>query len=114
MNTVESLTQKIESMFPVGASTDHALSVTGEPYVTIGYQKDGTSKIRGAVDEGADREFGFDEETASMSAYASFLEYAADRAGTLYWRVKPRLEWNENNTRCQVYLRCLISSKPAQ
>lgn len=114
MNTVRALTQRIESMFPVGLSTDHATSVTGEPYVTIGVREDRSPKVRGTVDEGADREFGFDEETASFAAYASFLEYAADHTGTLYWRVKPRLEWNEDRTRCQVYMRCLISSKAPQ
>lgn len=137
MIKVTDLVQTIEKQLSVGESTDHSLSVTGEPYVTIGSQHPdyGLPCIPGTVDEKACAELAFDEETAVMAAYANFLSYAEDRyrklASTItangseadfdktceivgkckiYWRMRPRLEWNEDKTRCQVYMRLLISA----
>jgi hypothetical protein len=110
---IEWLVKEIEARFPVGESTDCALSVTGEPYVVIGAQdhRDGLPQIPGTIDEGKRRELAFDEETAVMSALKCFEDYARERIGTLFWRVKPELEWIEDHSRCKVYLRLLISDK---
>ena len=103
----------IEARFPVGESTDGRLSVTGEAYVSIGEPSGAlVSAIPGTVDEGQARELAFDEETAYFSALSSFRDYAECRVGTLYWRIKPRLEWNDGRTRCAYYMRLLISDKP--
>ena len=111
MNVAELLT-RLEGRFVIGESTDHARSVTGEPYVVIGVQADEPiPKIIGTVEEGRKRELSFDEETACWSALAAFEEYALERKGVLYWRTKPDLRWNEGL--CTVYMRCLISDKPA-
>lgn len=112
MRTVAELTSWIEDQFPVGASTGTPRSVTGEPYVVIGAQYPGMPVIPGTVDEGQIRELAFDEETACYQARVCFSAYAQDRRGTLYWRVKPQLEFY--GRRCALYMRCLISDKPAQ
>lgn len=105
------LVDEIRKRFPVGQSTDTSRSVTGEPYVVIGAQKNGVPKIAGTRDEGSDGEWAFDEETACMQAAACFETYADGRSGVLYWRTEPILESEKN--RCVVYMRCLISDKPA-
>lgn len=104
-------TVEIEARFPVGEPTNWHLSVTGEPYVVIGPQAEVNPIIPGAIDEGMPREMPFDEETAYYSALLSFNQYAEDREGVLYWRVKPQLEWTEDRKRCTLYMRCLISNK---
>ena len=110
--TVEQLTEFIESRFPVGESTRSYLSVTGEPYVCIGNSV-AIPATRGVVDEGEAQELGFDEETACMAARSAFEMYAEDHHGTLYWRIRPQLEWEDGqHRRCVVYMRLLISDKP--
>ena len=97
MNVAELLT-RIEDRFVIGEGTDHAHSVTGEPYVVIGRQAydEPLSKIPGTVEEGRKRDLSFDEETACWSALAAFEEYALERKGVLYWRIKPNLmRWND-------------------
>lgn len=105
MNTVASLTKWIEDQFPVGPTTNGMLSVTGDPYVEIGMPVNG---VPGVIEEGHERELAFDEETACLAAATCFREYAAGKSGTLYWRVKPQLEWNDDRTRAIVYMRCLV------
>jgi hypothetical protein len=112
MFSAERLQREIEAIYPVGPTTNGALAVTGEPYVVIGDQSDGRSEIPGTVDEGAERDCAFDEETAYFAARAAFNTYAHGRSGILYWRVAPILEWNEARTRCRITMRCLISDKP--
>ncbi len=111
--TIPTLIEWIERQFPVGEPTTTYRSVTGEPYVVIGLSA-GTPTTPGVVDEGALREAAFDEETACMGAAAAFREYAEGRTGTLYWRFKPQLEWDPDRRRCLVYMRLLISDKPAK
>lgn len=113
MNTVGTLTAHIEGRFQVGRPTDSSLAVTGEPYVVIGTEV-GTPSQRGTVGEGRLRELSFDEETACFAALSAFNDYAEDCNGLLYWRVRPRLEWNDQHNRCLIYMRCLISAKPVR
>lgn len=111
MNTVADLTRYIESRFPVGAPTDRALSVTGEPYVVIGHEdSDKYPHVPGVIREGAVRtDIGWCEDEVVGAARAAFDRYAEDKSGTLYWRIKPALEWYGG--RCIVYMRLLISAK---
>lgn len=87
-------------------------SPTGEPYVVIGHQSRGCPEVAGTIEEGAVGENVVDEEFAYLDAMSAFNEYADGRCGTLYWRVHPRLEWNEAHNRCRIYSRLLISDKP--
>ena len=94
----------IESRFPVGETNPifiTGLSVTGEPYIVLsGF----VSSPLGDSD-------------AIAAAKIAFDEYAKDKSGTLYWRIKP-----ETEVRSKVhgfpadgwafYMRLLISSKP--
>ena len=109
--TEQSLKERIESNFKVGEPTSACLSVTGEPYVTIGSQHpdDGMPSVLGAVDEGKRREYGFDEETAWYGAVSSFLSYAEERGRNLYWRCEPVLE--RQGSRCTFYMRLLVSDR---
>jgi hypothetical protein len=108
------LTKKCEEGRIVGASTCTGLSVTGEPYVKIGIQatESGIPSVPGTVDEGAAFEWGYDEETAFWGAWNCFCHYSEERNGVLYWRIKPRLVWNESKRRCYFQMRCLISDAP--
>lgn len=108
--TVALLTEWIESQFPLGEPTARHLSVTGEPYVVIAHTV-APPEYPGVAQEGAARELGFDEETACMGAAGAFRDYAEDKAGSLYWRVKPQLMWSNDHRRCYVYMRLLISDK---
>lgn len=112
-STIKELTDAIEGRFPVGPSTTSRLSVTGEEYVTIGSQYDKEMMgAPGTVDECESQDIAFDEQTACMQAYICFGDYAEERNGILYWRIKPQLDWNNDNSRCVAYMRCLISGKP--
>ena len=133
MNT-EELVRLIEARFRIGKPTNTALSVTGEPYVTIGSQEpsSGMPAIPGTIDEGKPHELAFDQETACISAFICFENYAAwwreqhgdEAQSVLYWRIKPQLEWEhewtvprehpfpDDRKRCKVYMRCLLSNKP--
>src|ERR1700677_907347 len=109
MKTPDELIERIERGFTVGLSTTTWRSVTGKRYIVIGSQYPGLAAIPGTVDEGASRELALDEETACMQALACFETYADGRGRYLYWRVKPCLEWNNDHTRCMVYMRCVVS-----
>ena len=110
----QTLTDVIEGRYPVGTPTEWHRSVTGEPYVSVGSQADGKTSVPGTVDEGKAREVALDAETAYWSALSSFESYAEDRKGVLYWRVKPRLEWSDDKSRCMFYMRLLISDTPPE
>lgn len=121
MKTAADLRAYCESRFPVGKPTDHARSVTGEPYAVIGYEKADDLGISGVVREGYERaDYCLTPEEALWSVYASFCAYAEDKRGTLYWRVPPRIEKRQEPAagrgvkqgRYRVYMRCLISDKP--
>lgn len=110
MNTVADLTRYIESRFPVGEPTQRALSVTGEPYVVIGHEDSDKPLVPGVIREGETRgDIGWCEDEVVGAVHAAFDRYAEDKSGTLYWRVKPALEWYDG--RCIVYMRLLISDK---
>ena len=111
MNIAE-LTAKIEAMFPLGPSTPTLHAVTGEPYVEIGFQVVGGVGELGTVIEGGMRATSSDEDRACNLALDCFEVYSSGRKGKLYWRTHPVLCWNENRTRCHVYMRCLVSDKP--
>jgi hypothetical protein len=68
MFDADMLREEIERGFEIGEPTSMAYAVTGERYVTIGHQCDGKSSQPCTVDEGMNRELGFDEETAYWSA----------------------------------------------
>ena len=109
--TAQSLKEHIEAHFNVGQPTATGLSVTGEPYVTIGSQDpaDGMPSVLGTVDEGKRREWGFDEETAWFDAVSNFQSYAEDRGHNLYWRCQPTLD--RHGSDCAFYMRLLVSDK---
>lgn len=110
MQTVDQLIERIETEYQIGQPTNCYRAVTDESYVVIGSQSpaEPLPSIPGTVDEGCAAEYGYDEETAVMQAWACFSSYAEGRNGILYWRVRPVLETYEN--RHVVYMRCLISS----
>lgn len=112
--TAERLRAEIEMQFTVGAPTLARLSVTNEPYVVIGSQINSVPSEPGTVDEGAEREFAYDIETAYYHALACFASYADGKSGKLYWRTPPEFcEWDTpDGKRCHFYMRCLISDKP--
>lgn len=107
------LTKQIASEYPEGPGTVTWCAVTGEPYVVIGAQHpdEGSPAIIGTVDEGKCAEWSPDEETACLKAMTCLRAYADGREGVLYWRQPPMLDWNEDHTRCKVYMRLLISDK---
>ncbi len=120
MFDIKALTAAIEAQFPVGQSTDHALSVTGEPYVVIGQEAGMPDAlwVPGVVREGLLRgDIGSSEDQVCRSVWGSFCSYAVTKTGRLYWRIKPRLEqWADTDTdtgrevaRFAVYMRLLIS-----
>ena len=110
--TAANLKARCEKIFDVGKPTSRFLSVTGEPYVVIGWQIDVPS-APGVVDEGKAFGWAFDEETAYFQALNCFEDYAYGKVGKLYWRIEPQFEINpETKYRCIFYMRCLISDKP--
>jgi hypothetical protein len=114
--TAANLKARCEQGREVGEPTSMYLSVTGEPYVVIGMQSNGVPATPGTVDEGAEREWAFDVETAYFQALACFETYAHDRPGKLYWRWEPTFERRADSKSlpmiCWFYMRCLISDKP--
>jgi hypothetical protein len=91
-----------------------ARSQTGEPYEVI---------CAGALSpqrEGGPAELGLytSEELAAHWWLESIKLYAANKIGTVYWRIRPSLEEypiSEGDARCmafRVYSRLLISDKP--
>lgn len=116
MKTVADLQAYCESRFPVGEPTTWALSVTGEEYVVIGEEEGPADDLwlPGIVKEGKKQSLGFSPEDALWSALACFAAYAEDKNGVLYWRWAPELELDLASNRWRVYMRCLISDKPAR
>lgn len=115
MKTVDELKRYIADKYPLGHSTNCAFAVTGDPYVRIGSQHPGVPAIPGTIDDRQSAESWYDEETACMAAYSSFLTYSEGRTGKLYYRAQPQLEWNDDKARparCKVYIRLVISDKP--
>lgn len=110
--TAANLKARCEQGRDVGEPTTMWLSVTGEHYVFIGSQFPSIPSEPGTVDEGAEREWAFDAETAYYMALNCFENYAHDKAGKLYWRWGPEFRQRDDG-RCMFYIRCLISDKPA-
>ena len=113
MKTVAELIKYIERDRIVGPSSFEWFAANGEPYVVVGSQYPGKPKIPGTVDEGKCHVTAPDEETAVTQALACFQIYAEKRGKYLFWRFSEKcaLEWNSRG--CFVYLRCLVSKKPA-
>lgn len=111
--TLESLIERIETRFPVGHGTNCSRAVTGEPYVVIGSQHpaEGPPAIPGTIDEGKWIRAENDEAAAVAQAIRCFDIYAANKSGKIYYRHPPTVEYNEDKTRCRVYLRCLVSDE---
>lgn len=108
-HSAEALQAQCEKHRCIGVDSSTRLAPTGEPFVMIGSQI-GIPDVPGTVGEGCPREFAFDVETAYFQAWTCFENYQYGRPGTLYWRTRPRLEWE--GKRCMFYMRCLISEKP--
>jgi hypothetical protein len=96
--TIKELQQWMESILPVGESTNHRYSVTGEEYIEYGATTDWDSEeklcrfiwqaFRSNVDKISSNETGY----------------------KLYWRIKPEYsEWADKKAR--IYTRYLISNK---
>jgi hypothetical protein len=116
MKTVEELRAYIASRFPIVAGFACAFANTGEPYVVLGHETvDMPIGLPGVVRDGYRCELAFDEETAVMSALIAFQAYAEGKRGTVYLRVPIKLESAdiEGSARYVVYMRLLISDRPA-
>jgi hypothetical protein len=110
--TVDELKSYIADKYPIGPSTNCSCAVTGDKYVRIGSQYPGIPTVPGTIDEGASGEGASDENIACFSALNSFQLYAEGRAGKVYYRNPPELEWDRRKTGCKVYTRLVISNKP--
>jgi hypothetical protein len=95
------LREYCESRFPVGESTTTYLSVTGEEYIQL------TPAMNSYPTSPLD---------ARNAAQSAFDTYAADKSGTLYWRIRPeiagRLLHKPERVIYIYYMRLLISDKP--
>jgi hypothetical protein len=109
---VDELKSYIADKYPIGPSTNCSCAVTGDKYVVIGSQYPGIPTVPGTIDECASGESAFDEETACYAALNSFQLYAEGRAGKVYYRHRPELEYDDRERRYKVYMRLVISNKP--
>lgn len=116
-STLVELTVAMEARFPVHPEVvATSPAPTGEVFAILGYEK--TAKpglIMGEVRPGHYQRYFPTEEAAVASAWAAFNDYAEDKKGTLYWRIKPVLFQQlavESTNESVVYTRLLISEKP--
>lgn len=108
--TATGLRRAIEDKWLVGEPTSGRLSVTGEPYVIIGWQiSNPPSNGPGTVDEGHASVTDSNEAEAYRTALTCFERYAAGKIGKIYWRTPPQL--HKVNGEYRFSMRCLISDK---
>ncbi len=95
-----------ESRFPLGPEGDSSHSVTGELFKTHTHQ--------GLKVEGELYSVGFSSPAAAVDAWKREFDllYPPDLRATLYWRLKPLLEWDTSGWR--VYSRLLVSAQPRE
>jgi len=106
--TIDELVKLMEAVLPVGVSTDHHHSVTGEEYVEYQYY---------VSDEEAVRANAAMEELLCLKAWEGFLlncKKLNEGGNKLYWRFKPMTEGVPNSDKVELYMWYLISGEPAQ
>lgn len=107
--TVAEMIEFIENLVPVWPEIgDCSTAATGEPYITF--------TIGGVLAEGESTPLLATSESAACKWFLdSFLRYALDKRGTLYWREKPNLQVQKTVPLSSLYgiwARLLISDKP--
>lgn len=110
--TISDLLAMVERDYEIGQPGISAISVTGEPFVTL--------SGAGLTSEALGGKPSPSETDAIRSFWYGFREYARNRAATsrgsltLYWREKPSMlkQLQGPETRHQIWARLLISDKP--
>jgi len=92
-------TRDMESRFGLAVvQCNRAIAPTGEPFVQLHAAKLGAT-----------------EAETDAAARKAFEDYAIDRSGMLYWRIKPEIRGPEDMVEPDLwsfYMRLLISDKP--
>ncbi len=98
--TLDEAVAEIEAKFHVVGGLPIAFAQTGEPYLLFTFIGRGEAITETSVVE------------AWRHAVAA---YAKDRPGTLYWRIRPEIEWDFpplDVPAVKIYSRLLISAQP--
>src|SRR5688572_2478199 len=101
--TLEEAIRIIEDRFPCKMGQPAAYSETGEGYVQI--------NSSGPSHEGAHHQIYSTTEEAVGNWLDAVSDYAKDKTGTLYWRVRPELIRIPGQNGYSVYSRLLISNQ---
>ena len=85
---------------------------TGDHYYEIGESNE-EQKEPGVLAVGATRKLYTTKEEAIEGSKRAFDLFSMHRMGKLYWRIKPKLEWNPDPSqkKCRIRMRLIISSK---
>lgn len=104
---------EIEGRFQCIDGEPSAVAPSGDIYQSIGHCS-GHRALSGIVPQGFQRILATTEDEAVAQFRSAFEHYAAGRIGTLYWRMRPAIEWDNQHEQCTVYCRLVISDTTAR